>query len=87
MNKMAIISKISWKNIDVEVINDIDVNSIYFWLNEKHVETKIGHSNLTDVINKYDLNYKKCRFKLVDEPKYQPFRRFIRNDLVEILIR
>ena len=25
-----------WKNSDVEVINDIKVDSLYFWLNEKH---------------------------------------------------
>ena len=30
----------------IEVINDIDVNSIYFKLNEKHIETGMGHSNL-----------------------------------------
>ena len=29
MHKMAIISRISWKNIDVEVIDDIDVLIAY----------------------------------------------------------
>ena len=29
--------------------------------------------------------YKKCKFELVDEMKYHPFRRFIRNDLAEKL--
>ena len=70
---MAISSKITWKNNGIEAINDIDVNSRYFWLNKKYIETKIVHSNLPVVTNKYDP-------KLVDEPKYQPFRRFIRND-------
>ena len=32
---MDVISKIAWNNSGVEVINDTDVNSIYFWLNEK----------------------------------------------------
>ena len=32
---MDVISKIAWNSNGVEVINDTDVNSIYFWLNEK----------------------------------------------------
>ena len=69
-----------------EVIDDIDVNSIYFWVNEKHIK-KIGHSNLPVVSNKYDPKYKKHRFGLVDEPKYQPFGRFIRTDLAEKILK
>ena len=86
MYKMAVISKIAWKNSDVEVIDDINVNSKYFWLNGKQIETKIGHSNLLVGKNKCDLKYKKCRFQSVDEPKCQEFRRFIRNDLAEKLM-
>ena len=77
----------AWKNSGVEVNYDTDVNSIYFWLNEKNIETRIVHSNLPLVTNKYDPEYKKCRFELVDEPKYQPFRRFIRNDLTKKLVK
>ena len=65
----------------LKVINDIDVNSMCFWLKGKLIETKIGHSNLPVVTNKYDPEYKKKRFELVDEPKYQPYRRFMHNDL------
>ena len=82
---MTIIRKIAWKNSVVEVIDYIDVNSIYFWINDKHIETRTEHSNFLVVTNKYDPKYKKSRFELVDEPKYQPFRRFIRSDLAEIL--
>ena len=39
------------------------------------------------VNRKNDLMYKKRRFKLVDEPKYHPFRRFIRNDLTEKIVK
>ena len=77
---MGIISKIVWESTGVEVIDDIYVNRRYFWLNEKHIETKIGHSNLPVVTNKDDPIYKKCRFELVDEPEYLPCRKFIRND-------
>ena len=38
--KIPIIRKIAWENRDIEAINDIDFNSIYFWLNEKHIETE-----------------------------------------------
>ena len=81
---MAIISKITWKNRDFEVIDDIDINSKYVWLNEKQ---KIGYLNLPVVTNRYDLKYKKSEFKLIDEPKYQPFRWFIHNDLAKNLIK
>ena len=60
---MTTISKIAWKNSDVDVISDIDVNSIYFQLNEKHIEIGIGRSNLPIITNKYDPEYKKCRLK------------------------
>ena len=46
----------------------------------------MGHLNLPVVTNKYDPVYKKCGFELVDEPKYHPYRRFIRNDLAENLV-
>ena len=85
---MTIICKIAWKNIDVEVINDIDANSIYYWLNEKHIETGKGHSNLPVITHKYNPKFKKCRFELVvNEPKYQPFSRFTCNDLAEKLVK
>ena len=84
---MTIISKIAWKNSGVEVIDDTYVNSRYFWLNEKHIETKIGHSNLPVVTNKYDPMYKKCRLQLVDKPKYKPCRIFICNNAAEKLVK
>ena len=40
-----------------------------------------GHKNLPAITNKYDQKYKKCRYELVNEPKYQPNRRFLRSDL------
>ena len=82
---MTIISKIAWKNSGVEKNDDMDVNN--FWRNDKHIETKIGYSNLPVVTNKYDPEYKKRRFELVDEPKYQPFRSFIHNNLAEKLVK
>ena len=46
------------------------------------------HSDLPVAAIKCDQKHKKCRFELlVDEPKYQPFRRFVRNGLAEKLVK
>ena len=42
---------------------------------------KLGHKNLPVITNKYDPVYEKCRYELVDKPKKQPKRRYLRNDL------
>ena len=49
--------------------------------NEKHIEQKLGHNNLLAIANKYDPVCKKHRYELVDKPKKQPRRRFLRSDL------
>ena len=66
---MSLIPKETWKKCGIKVIIDTDAKSIYFWLIEKHIETRMGHSNLPVVTNRYNQKYKKCRFDLVDEPK------------------
>ena len=46
------------------------------------------NSDLPFVTIKCDQKYKKYRFELpVDDPKYQPFRRFVRNGLAEKLVK
>ena len=68
--KMPCISeKQNMEKYYIEVIVDIHVNSIYFWLNEKHIETKKGYSNLPVPTKKYDSVYTKHRSELVNEPK------------------
>ena len=79
-------------NITKETSEENDIEAIVhkngeLWLNEKHLEQKMRHSNLPFVTNKYDPIYKKCRFELVEEPKYRSCRRFIRNDLAEQLVK
>ena len=49
------ISKRTYENNDIEVIVD-DIGKL--WLNEKHVEEKLGHKNLPVITNKYDPVYK-----------------------------
>ena len=58
MYKMVDISKTTYENNGTEVIVDgIDT----LWLNEKHIEEKLGHENLPAIKNKYikstDMNY------------------------------
>ena len=85
--KMTITSKIEWKNSGVEVIDDSEVNSIYFWINERHIETKIGHSTLPVVTKKLYPEYKKRKSELVDNSRHQQFRSFICNNLAERLLK
>ena len=58
--KWLIITKKTYENNDVEVVVDgIDM----LWLNEKHIEEKLGHRNLPAITNKYDPVYKKYRYE------------------------
>ena len=75
---MVNITKETYENNGIEVIVDKFNTS---WLNERHIQQQLGYKNLQAVTNKYDQKYKKCRYELVNEPKYQPNRKFIRNDL------
>ena len=75
---MVDISKKTFEKNDIEVIVD-GIGTL--WLNEKHIEEKLGHKNLPVITNKYDPVYKKHRYELVDKPKKQPNRRFLRSDL------
>ena len=76
---MVDIGKETYENNDIEVIVD-GIGTL--WLNEKHIEEKLGHKNLPVITNKYDQVYKKHRYELVDKPKKQPNRRFLHSDLV-----
>ena len=78
---MVFITENTWKNNGIEVIIVNNVKS----LNEKHLEIRLGHSNLSMLTLKYADCFKKQRCELTDS-KYQPCRRFIREDLAIHLI-
>ena len=64
--------------------NNIEVITNKFgelWLNEMHLQEQLGHKNLRAVTKKYDEEYKKYRYELINDPIKQPNRKFIRNDL------
>ena len=75
---MVDIGKEIYKNNDIKVIVD-GIGTL--WLNEKHIEETLGHKNLPVITNKYEQVYKILRYELVNKPKKQPNRRFLRNDL------
>ena len=67
-----------YENNSIEVITD-NLNTL--WLNERHVEQQLGHKNLRVVTNKYNEEYRKRRYELIDELIKQSHRRFVRSDL------
>ena len=75
---MVDIAKEKWEENDFKGI--VSKNG-EFWINERHLQQKMGHSNLSVVTNKYDPMYKKPRSELVEEPKYRRCRNFIHNGL------
>ena len=75
---MVDINKRTYENNDIEVIVD---GFGTLWLNEKHIEEKLGHKSLPVIANKYNPVYKKNRYELVDKPKKKPSTRFLRGDL------
>ena len=56
------------------------------WLNEKHIEEGQDHKNLRVTGIKYLPDHINHRYGLVDEPKKQPNRMFIRKDLATKVI-
>ena len=60
---MVNITKQKYENNDKEIITD---NLNRWWLNEKHVEQQSGHKNLWAVTRKYDEEYRKCKYDLID---------------------
>ena len=78
---MVFITANTWKNNGIEVIIVNNVN----WLNEKHLENSLGHSNLSMITLKYGDCFRKQRSELTYS-EYQPCRRFVREDLAIQLI-
>ena len=75
--KWLILTKKHENNSIEVIVGGIDM----LWLNENHIEEKLGHKNLPAITNKYDPLYKRHRYELGDKPKKQPRRRFLSSDL------
>ena len=72
---MVNITKETWEKNGVEVI----IFNGKKWLNEKHIEQELEHSNLREVTTKYSLGLRNKRQKL-EECDKQQCRRFLRED-------
>ena len=75
---MVDIAKETYENNDIEVIVD---GIATLGLNEKHMEEKLCYKNFPVITNKYGPVYKEHKHELVDKPKKQRNRRFLRSDL------
>ena len=69
MYKMANINKDTYENNDIETI----VDSVGKLWKEKNIEDKLGHKILPAITNKYDQEYKKCRYESVNTNQAEDF--------------
>ena len=60
-------------------------NDGILWLNEKHIEG-LDHKNLRFITKIYSSNYRKCRYKLVDEPNFNSTEFFLKEELATKVI-
>ena len=74
---MANITREIYEANGIEVIAD---KLGKLWLNERHVEKKLGHKNLPALTNQYPKEHKKQRSEL-NESTNQPNRSFTHADL------
>ena len=81
--KMIEISLDTYKQNGIETLFD---HRERLWLNEKHIEERMGYSALRVTASTYPSRCRKQRQKLVDCNNYQPCRMFLRGKLVKILI-
>ena len=73
---MVDITKETLEKTAVEVINFNDKR----WLNEKHIEKQLEHSNLPSVTLQYSSDLRRKRQELQDCGNKQPCRRFLKED-------
>ena len=73
MYKMLQISKKVYEKCEIEIID----KGIYFWVNRKDV------ANWAQIFHKCDPKNQKYRPELMPNTKFQQYRVFVRNDLVE----
>ena len=83
MYKMGQISKEAYKKCEFEIID----KGRYFWINRRDLEVESDYDNWAKIFDKCDPEKQKYRHELMSNIKFQPCRRFVRNDLVERKIK
>ena len=82
MYKMSQISKEAYKKCEVKVSK-----GTYFWINRRDLEVKSDYNNWAQIFYKCDPEKQKHRYEFMPNTKFQPCRRFVRNDLIERKIK
>ena len=81
INSFALFTANAWRKNDVEVIE----YGSEIWINQRHLQKKLGIANIGDRTQHYSDEFKKMRCEIQECGKYQPWRMFIENTLaVEI---
>ena len=83
MYKMAQIRKEGYKKCEVEIID----KGRNFCVKRKDLEIESDVTNWTQIFDKCDPEKQKYRHELMPYTEFQPWRRFVRNDLVERKIK
>ena len=79
MYKMLQINKEEYKKCEFEIID----KERYFWINRKDLKVESDVANWAQIFDKCDLKKQKYRHELMPNTKFQQYRVFVRNDLVE----
>ena len=79
MYKMIQISKEPFKKCEVEMIDQ----GRSFWVDRKDLEVESDVANWAQIFDKCDPKKQKYRHELMPNTKFQQYRVFVRNDLVE----
>ena len=81
INSFALFTANAWRKNEVEVIE----YGSEIWINQRHLQKKLGIANIGDWTQHYSDEFKKMRCEIQECGKYQPCRMFIENTLaVEI---
>ena len=76
---MLQITKEEYKKCEVEIID----KERYSWVNRKDLEVESDVANWAQIFDKCDPKKQKYRHELMPNTKFQQYRVFVRNDLVE----
>ena len=79
MYKMKKISKKAYKKCWIEIITE----GKYFLNNRRDLEIESGYKNWAVIFDKCDPEKQKYWYELMPNTKFQPCKRFVRNDLAE----
>ena len=80
---MLQITKEEYKKCEVEIID----KERYSWVNRKDLEVESDVANWAQIFDKCDPKKQKYRHELMPNTKFQQYRVFVRNDLVEKKIK